>query len=646
MNISTSLICEFILLITRRRVHTLLEIDSYARKFTDMMSEGFIFIDDKGKIQIFNNKAKEIFGIAYNNDISHNSGNIENGDIVIIADSRLGRDDGNLTPESLSCIGVEDKNIQFEDAVIAIGSFENEKRENPIYKFAKPDYFADKLEVCCNYSKTEISVCIDFKSKNITIEINREKYILKYIHYIGHIVVLDGKTNKMKFYQTQGYTARGEGIYDLLLGKKYRAKGESSEFFDVIGKDIFEILKGNITAEEFYDEATGKDISYENEFKEINGRSTICTLSPVNIDGMRMGAVLKVDDISEVKKIIRERDEALYNLEQMEKKFNEEEITRKLLPDIIGESKEIINVKNLALKASKTNSTVLILGESGTGKSLLAKAIHNNSKNKDNPFININCGSIPEMLLESELFGYEGGAFTGAKLGGKAGMFELAQGGTIFLDEIGEISPFLQVKLLQVVQDKTFFKVGGNKKIEVDVRIIVATNKNLEEEILKGTFREDLYYRINVFPIWIPPLRERKEDIDLLVKNILPKICSRIGCEEKRISGESLRLLSASNWPGNVRELENILERAINLTEGSTILSTHLAINKLKDTNNDENKEIKSLKDTIYEAEKKAIEEAILYCDGDKRAAMKLLKIAKTNFYEKVKKYDIYRSIP
>lgn len=617
------------------------EVDSYARKFTDMMSEGFIFIDDKGKIQIYNNKAKEIFGIAYNYGISHSSGKIEKEDIVIIADSRLGRDDGNLTPESLSCIGVKDSNIQLGDAIIAIGSFETENSKVSAYKFVKPECNVDKLELNLNYLDTEITGCIDFENKNIMIEINKEKYILDFINYIGHIVVLDGKTLKMKFCQTRGYTARGEAIYDLLLGKTYRAKGESSEFFNVIGKDIFEIHKGNITAKEFYDAASGKNISYTNEFKEINGKSAICTLSPVNQGDVRVGAVLKVDDISEIKKLIRERDEALYNLEQMERKFNEEEITRDLLPDIIGDSKEMINVKNLAIKASKTNSTVLLLGESGTGKSLLAKAIHNNSKSKDKPFININCGSIPEMLLESELFGYESGAFTGAKGGGKVGMFELAQGGTIFLDEIGEISPFLQVKLLQVLQDKTFFKVGGNKKIEVDVRIIVATNKNLEEEILRGNFREDLYYRINVFPIWIPPLRERKEDIFPLVKNILPKVCSRIGCEEKRISGEALGLLSTSNWPGNVRELENILERAINLTEGNTILSTHLAINKSKENDNYETKEIKSLKDIICEAEKKAIEEAILYSGGDKKAAMNLLKIAKTNFYEKIKKYNL-----
>jgi len=617
------------------------DVDSYTKKFTDLMSEGFIFIDNKGKIQIYNNKAKEIFGIAYNYDVSHSLGKIEKGDIVIIGDNCLGRDDGNLTPEVLKCIGIVDSEIRYGDAIIAIGTYNNEESEPPIYKYIKPDYYTKRLELNCNYANTDISGNIEFKNKTINLGTNKEKYIIDYINYIGHIVVLDGKSKKMKFYQSQGYTARGEGIYDLLMGKTFRAKGETSEYFNVIGKDIFEIHKGNITVQEFYDVATGKNISYVNEFKEINGRPTICTLFPVNQNDRRVGAALKVDDISEVKRIIRERDEALYNLEQMERKLSDEETTNRLLPDIIGESREIINVKKLAIKASKTNSTVLILGESGTGKSLLAKAIHNNSKNKDNPFINVNCGSIPETLLESELFGYEGGAFTGAKGAGKAGLFELAQGGTIFLDEIGEISMFLQVKLLQVLQDKTFYKVGGNKKIEVDVRIIVATNKNLEEEILRGRFREDLYYRINVFPIWIPPLRERKQDIYPLVKIILPKICSKIGCDEKRISGESIGLLSICDWPGNVRELENILERAINLAEGNTILSKHLIINKSKDIEKQGIKEIKSLKDTILEAEGKAIKEAILYNNGDKKAAMDSLKIAKTSFYDKIKKYNL-----
>lgn len=617
------------------------QVDSYVRKFTDMMSEGFIFIDDKGKIQIYNNKAKEIFGISYNYDISHISGKIEKGDIVIIGDSCIGKDDANLTPEGLSHIGIFDNKIQSGDAIVAIGIFGGTEGDGPIYKYIKPNYNSEKLEMDCNYANININICIDFKKRVISLIADGEVYLLTYINCIGHIVVLDGKTKKMKFYQTQGYTARGEGIYDLLKGKEFRAKGETSEFFDVIGKDIFEIHKGNITIQEFYDTAMGKNASYANEFKEINGRPTICTLTPVNINDVRVGAALKVDDISEVKKVIRERDEALFNLEQIERKLNEEEDIRKLLPEIIGESKEIINVMKLAIKTTRTNSTVLILGESGTGKSILAKAIHDNSKNKDKPFIHVNCGSIPETLLESELFGYEGGAFTGAKGGGKSGMFELAQGGTIFLDEIGEISSFLQVKLLQVLQDRTFYKIGGNKSIEVDVRIIVATNKNLEKEILLGNFREDLYYRINVFPIWIPPLRERKHDIYPLVKSILPKICSRIGCDEKRISVEAIGLLSDYDWPGNVRELENILERAINLTEGNTILSTHLIINKSKNSEVNRIKEIKPLKDTVCDAEKKVLEEAITYSKGDKKAAMNLLQISKTSFYEKVKKYNL-----
>ena len=615
--------------------------DSYARKFTDMMSEGFIFIDNQGKIRIYNNKAKEIFGIINNHNISHASGKIQKGDIIIIGDNSLGKDDGNLTPEALECIGIKNSMLKSGDSLIAVGSFNGENGEEPIFKFIKSDYDTKTLELHCNYLDIEISGIIDFVNKIISLEVNREKYNMNYINAIGHIVVLDGKTKELKFYQSQGYTARGEGICDLLIGKEYRAKGEDSEFLNVIGKDIFEIHRGGLTIDEFYEAATGKDISYANEFKEINGRSTICTLCPVNKDGKRVGAVLKVEDISEMKKVLRERDEALLNLERMERKLKEEEFTKKLLPEIVGESKEINNVKKLAIKASKTTSTVLLLGESGTGKSLLAKAIHNNSKDKDKPFIHVNCGSIPESLLESELFGYEGGAFTGAKGSGKVGMFELAQDGTIFLDEIGEISLSLQVKLLQVLQDKTFFKVGGDKNIQVSVRIIVATNKNLEEEMMKGKFREDLYYRINVFPIWVPPLRERKQDIYSLVETMLPRICKRIGCGVKRISGEALSLLLGYDWPGNIRELENILERAVNLAEGNTILSRHLAINKIENKEKHEIKEAKSLKDSIIEAEKLAIAKAVLRSGGDKKLAMKLLKIGKTSFYEKVKKYGI-----
>lgn len=614
-------------------------IDSFERKFTDMMTEGFIFIDNSGKIQIYNNKAKEIFGIVSNNEISHKEGRLQKGDIVIIGNNSLGKDDGNLKPEDLGYIGVRDGNIKAGNALLAIGIFKEDKPNLPIYKYISPNHTTKELSLNSKALGMNIDCSIDFENKIISLGVDEDKYIMKYMNAIGHMVILDHKTKRLKFYQTHGYTARGEAVKDILLEKEYRAKGIHSEDFDVIGKDIFEIHSGGDTIEDFYKAATKEDISYENEFKEINGRATICTLSPLFIKGERAGAVLKVEDISEIKKVIRERDEALISLEQMEIRLKEEENIKKLLPEIIGDSKEILNVKRLAIKASQTNSTVLLLGESGTGKTLLGRVIHDNSKNRDKPFIHVNCGSIPETLLESELFGYEKGAFTGARDEGKPGLFELAHGGTIFLDEIGEISPALQVKLLQVLQDKSFFKIGGKKNIKVDVRIIAATNKNLEEEIIKGKFREDLYYRINVFPIWIPPLRERKEDIYQLVDYMIPKICERIGLEEKRISMEAISTLISHDWPGNIRELENVFERAINMTEGNTILSNFLAINR--ENKKTRNEKIQTLKEAIEAAEKSALLYAIGYYNGNKAKAMEALNIGKTSFYEKIKKYNM-----
>lgn len=610
--------------------------DDYVRIFTDIMSEGLIVIDNKGKIQIYNNKAKEIFGIVTNQQISHDKGKINRGDIVIIGDNSLGRDDGNLDSKSLECIGVKDDNIEEGDGILAIGIFK-QKEPPAVYKYVKPDNMEDTLKLESNFLGLNIRAVIDFVNKIITIEVDGEKYSMAYINAIGHMVVLDGKTKKMKFYQAQGYTARGESINELLKGGHFRAKGDNHNILDVIGKDIFEIHKGSPTIEEFYRVAKGEDISYEEEFKEINGIPTICTLLPVDKDGKRIGAALKVEDITEIRRIIKERDKALSELDRVEKQLNEERVFKNTFPNFVGESKEINQVKRLAMRASKTNSTVLILGESGTGKTLLAKAIHENSKFKDKPFIHVNCGSIPATLLESELFGYEKGAFTGAKKEGKIGFFEKANGGTIFLDELGDIPLNLQVKLLQVLQDKSFYRVGGTERVNVNVRIIAATNKNLEQEMLEGRFREDLYYRINVFPIWIPPLRERIEDIYSLVDMLLPKICKEIGVERKRISAEAMQLLTRYTWPGNVRELENILERAVNLSESNTILSKHIMID-VKEENNQIH-HIIPLREVVKNCEREAIKRALEYYKGDKKKAMKALGISKTTFYEKLKRY-------
>jgi transcriptional regulator with PAS, ATPase and Fis domain len=613
--------------------------EGYVKKFTDMMSEGLIVIDHESKIQIYNEKAKEIFGINHVQQISHDRGVIKSGDIVIIGDNSIGRDDGNLNSKALECLGIYDGGIEKGDALIAIGIF-NEAGVSPVYEILKSNHLERTFKLKTEFLDIEIGVVIDFLNKIITIEVDREKFSMNYINAIGHMVILDGKTKVMKFYQSQGYTARDESLNNILKGKKYRGKGQDSELLNVIGKDIFKIHKGSKTIQEFYEVAKGKDISYLEEFKEINGFPTMCTLLPVNDEeNNRIGAALKVEDISEIKRVIRERDDALQDLEKIEKQLKEEVVLKEAFPKIIGDSPGMEHVKKLALKASKTNSTVLILGESGTGKTILAKAIHENSKNKDKPFIHVNCGAIPDNLLESELFGYEKGAFTGAKSEGKKGLFEMANEGTIFLDEIGDISLNLQVKLLQVLQDKSFYRVGGIEKVKVNIRVIAATNKNLETEMAEGRFREDLYYRINVFPLLIPPLRERKEDIYPLVETILPKICKEIEEESRRISAEAISLLMKYNWPGNVRELENILERAINLAEGNTILSKHITLN-IKEVDYNEDGMI-PLREAVNNFEKKAIERVLSFYKGDKKKAMDALKISKTTFYEKLRKYNI-----
>ncbi|MBE3579056.1 MAG: sigma 54-interacting transcriptional regulator [Caldanaerobacter subterraneus] len=262
-----------------------------------------------------------------------------------------------------------------------------------------------------------------------------------------------------------------------------------------------------------------------------------------------------------------------YDFPQIEYLENELKRNRKLdkaFDIIIGNSGKLRDALTIASKAAETDSTVLIRGESGTGKELVAQAIHYASKRRDKPFIRVNCAAIPVTLLESELFGHERGAFTGA-VTQKIGKFELADGGTIFLDEIGEIPPEIQVKLLRVIQEKEFERVGGIKTIKVDVRIIAATNKDLEKAIKEGTFREDLYYRLNVIPIMLPPLRERRGDIPLLVEHFIEKLNKKLNKNIKGITKKAMQALIHYDWPGNIRELENIIERCITLSEGEYI---------------------------------------------------------------------------
>lgn len=325
--------------------------------------------------------------------------------------------------------------------------------------------------------------------------------------------------------------------------------------------------------------------------------------------------------------------------------------TKYTFSNIIGMSPQMKRLRSMAAKAARTSSTVLIRGESGTGKELIAHAIHNASPRCNKPFIKVNCAAIPEQLIESELFGYCEGAFTGAVKGGKPGKFELANGGSIFLDEIGDLAPSIQAKLLRVLQEFEFERLGGTKTVNVDVRVIAATNRNLNELIQRGNFREDLFYRLNVVQITTPPLRDRKEDIDYLTDYLIESICERLNLYNVTISDRARELLKEYDFPGNVRELENILERAINFVDDDSqmIDVEHLLfVNQAMASNEKKNKPdmdvnlpYYSLKEALAVTEKKIITEALKKSCGNKIKAANILGIHRSLLYKKMNKYNI-----
>ncbi len=310
---------------------------------------------------------------------------------------------------------------------------------------------------------------------------------------------------------------------------------------------------------------------------------------------------------------------------------------------IIGKCEKMQDVSRLIQKVAPSDTTALLLGESGTGKELFARAIHNLSARRKGPYVAINCAAIPRELLENELFGSERGAYTGA-VARKMGKFEIAQGGTIFLDEVGDLDIALQAKLLRVLQDRTFERLGGTKTITVDIRLIAASNSDLKKATEKKQFREDLFYRLSVFPITIPPLRDRREDIPELAEYFVKKYCAEMKKPKIRISREAMSLLDKYHWPGNVRELENTIERAIILCEGKKILPEHLAI-RIPSPHEIRLREGAGLKEVGQhaqaEAERALIIRVLAQVRGNKRKASQALKIDYTTLFEKIKRYSI-----
>lgn len=444
-------------------------------------------------------------------------------------------------------------------------------------------------------------------------------------------------------------------------------------YFPVINED--NTLEGVLLAsdvlqlgvQEFYKVFGSQKLDYSgNAFIGIDSKGYIRSISQTarNILGERIESVVNkhvvetipimenlaqdiLQDATKVRELSRQLSIAQRRIEYYQSTIETMRQGKYTFDHIIGMSNKMKKIRSIAAQAAKTSSTVLIHGESGTGKELIAHAIHNASPRCNQPFIKVNCAAIPEQLIESELFGYSEGAFTGALKGGKPGKFELANGGTIFLDEIGDLSPTAQAKVLRVLQEFEFERIGGTKTINVDVRVIAATNRDLKELIKDGVFRKDLFYRLNVIEIETPPLRERGEDINYLIDYLIEKICDRLNVYSVTISDEARSILTAYDFPGNVRELENILERAINFaSETGVILEEHFAslgnMNKQSLPKiNDKTSNITSLKEVVSVAEKNAIIKALELAGGNKKEAAKILDIHRSLLYKKLDKYGI-----
>ncbi len=369
-------------------------------------------------------------------------------------------------------------------------------------------------------------------------------------------------------------------------------------------------------------------------------RDVIVNVAPVIVDGILKGSVGVIRDVSEIQKLTNELNRARQIIRTLEAKYS--------FDDIVGDSDETTAAIEQAKLGANTPATVLLRGESGTGKELFAHAIHNSSNRKYNKFVRVNCAAISETLLESELFGYEEGAFSGAKRGGKRGFFEEANNGSVFLDEIGELSANTQAKLLRVLQEKEIVKVGGTKAIPINVRVIAATHVNLEKGILEGEFREDLYYRLNKIPIQIPSLRQRKGDIPAIAERLIQKINQDYGRNVEGLTDSAVSYLQSYEWPGNVRELENILGRAIIFMNYNEI---YIDVHHLPPLHKEEQVEPKQnnllpeleekvLEHLVTEFEGNIIREYLEKFDGNKTKTAKALGISVRNLYYKLEKYD------
>lgn len=513
-----------------------------------------------------------------------------------------------------------------------------------------PDYWGiegELAEVCC---PIELDgkvigiiglVAFDEEQKRFLIE--KKQSLLNFCSKMAYLISSKAKemavTNGMKTI----LSSLSEGVFyvsqsgTVIECNEQAAKLLHENYDDVVGKNI-----RNIFNDDFVTDAVNMGTTFRNierRFTNQSGRNLhfMMDIYPIKLieneegitdpDADCAGTVISMKDMADIKQMV-------YEMTDNSK--------TDMYSEVVGKSKAIRNVKEYIKRIANSQSSILITGESGTGKSLIAKSIHNNSDKRKKPFIHVNCAAMPDTLIESELFGYEAGAFTGAKETGKPGKFELADGGTIFLDEIGDIPIHLQGKLLHVLQFGKFERIGGTKEISVDIRVIAATNRDLETMIKNREFREDLFFRLNVIPIHMPSLRERREDLPLLLDNAVAKYSKMLGKSIQGINEETMAMLISYDWPGNVRELENVIEFAINMEDSAVITTESLPDNFRKES-------IIYGNDMTLEEQCRAFERQIIerlleeegYSVTDKRKIAARLGIGEATLYRKIKSLGI-----
>jgi len=553
--------------------------------------DGIIITNTKGSIIYCNNSCEEILGLKKHE--------IENKKIQsIIKDKDISE---LLLKQSFTI----ERNILFKGRDITL-------RIAPMY--SRNEHIASVITLRNTFDEENSQ----YELRKLEQSMDTMKDILD--HEYQGMVLVDAEGKIIKF------------NYEKLLGIKEK---------DVIGKHVDDVIDN--TRLHIVLKTGKKEI---NDIQKIQGKDMIATRIPIIKDGKILGALGSVlfKDVREVKSLIK-------RIETYKKSFYKYKGEIRMMHEanysfdhIITQNKRMEHLKELAKRAAESNSTVLIQGESGTGKEYFAHGIHKASLRRYGAFVRINCAAIPKELLEAELFGYDEGAFTGAKKEGKLGKLEIANGGTVLLDEIGAMPLEMQAKLLRVLEEREFERIGGTERIGLDIRVLASTNEELEEAIAKGKFRQDLYYRLNVIRINIPPLRERLDDIPILAEYITKDLCSKLGIDTKTVAPETIEDFQRYDWPGNVRELRNVIESALNIVKGNIIYPENLPEYmqyKPVEENHKVEKEPVLLKDIVAKAEINAIIEAIKMAKGNKTEAAKSLGIHRTALYKKIEAYGL-----